>query len=596
MNQYYNAEITSLEIKLNKKNKHQIIYSISRLIVFILSIYFLITYIFFDGGINTLFLFCISLLSYIFIYKLHDKSLNEIYFIKSLLKVYKLEIKAKNGDYTNFNSGEIFINKEHPYSYDLDIFGTKSLYQRINRTFTDLGQKKLAGKLTDLNNTKEKLFKSQEAIEELTHKKNFVFTFLALGDKLIGFNYQSIKSLVSNKSIRTIFSSKLFLYASVFTLFFTYISLLLSYYTILPPIIPFCLLLSQFIFSTLFFKTLAIKKNVASKLYKHIKYYKSLLKHLNSNKFDAAILKEYSNELFKSSNSIKAFKELETILNKIDQRENVTVMFLFNTLYMRDLFIIREYEIWKEKYLQNIQLWIDRISEMEVLISFSIFRMNYPEYVYPSFLDIDKEILIDAKSMGHPFLNKKKLVTNDFKLFKNNFSIVTGANMAGKSTYLRAIGINYVLALNGMPVCAEYMKISILKIFSSMRTTDDINSGTSYFNAELRRIKSMITYIKTNEYTFILLDEILKGTNSQDKLKGSLLFLRKIYTHNVAGIIATHDLELSILEKEYPKNFCNYCFDVDIQNESQFTYKLSKGVAKNMNATYLLNKTLSEIL
>ena len=167
--------------------------------------------------------------------------------------------------------------------------------------------------------------------------------------------------------------------------------------------------------------------------------------------------------------------------------------------------------------------------------------------------------------------------------------------MAGKSTFLRAVGVNYVLAMNGLPVFAESLSVSMFNLFSSMRTTDDVSRGISYFNAELLRLGSLIDCCKKARHSLIILDEILKGTNSLDKLNGSRLFLEKISSLPVTGIIATHDLELSKMENKYPERFNNYCFEIQLAENITYTYKITAGVARNQNATYLLGKMLENI-
>ena len=165
--------------------------------------------------------------------------------------------------------------------------------------------------------------------------------------------------------------------------------------------------------------------------------------------------------------------------------------------------------------------------------------------------------------------------------------------MAGKSTFLRTLGVNYILAMNGLPVFAEEMYVSVFRLFTNMRTTDDLTHGISYFNAELLRLKQLIASLDPNGPSLIILDEILKGTNSLDKLNGSRLFLEYISKRNVTGVIATHDLELSKLEDENPQRFHNYSFEIELGTNVTYTYKIGRGVAKNQNATFLLKQILA---
>ncbi|MBQ7439846.1 MAG: DNA mismatch repair protein MutS, partial [Paludibacteraceae bacterium] len=277
----------------------------------------------------------------------------------------------------------------------------------------------------------------------------------------------------------------------------------------------------------------------------------------------------------------------------LDQRNEVWVP-ISNALYLADYFIVRRFLLWQDRYLMHIEDWIDAVSHFDALVSMATFRFNEPEATDAELVNAD-EVVYEARGLYHPFLGQKA-VRNDFSIRDQHYYIVTGANMAGKSTFLRSVGINYVLACCGMPVFADSLRVSLFSLFSSMRTTDDLAHGISYFNAELLRLQQLIETCRRNNHTLIILDEILKGTNSLDKLNGSRLFLQSVATLPVTGIIATHDLELSKMEQEYPDRFHNYCFEIQLSDEITYTYRLSEGVARNQNATYLLKNILNTAL
>ena len=294
-------------------------------------------------------------------------------------------------------------------------------------------------------------------------------------------------------------------------------------------------------------------------------------------------------------------------------------------------FLVRSFLKWKNTYMVKMEEWMHIISEMDAMVSMANFRYNHPEAEEAEFVsgkqeaDAESEvsesnvsenteigspeIVFEGKNLYHPFLGAKA-VKNDFTIKDDNYYIITGANMAGKSTFLRSLGVNYILAMAGMPVFADQLKISRFRLFSSMRTTDDLTHGISYFNAELIRLEELLKFCKesTKEKfckesiegdkeplrTLIILDEILKGTNSLDKLNGSRKFLEAISKQPVSGIIATHDLELSKMENDASGKFHNYCFEIDLGTDVTYTYKIQKGVARNQNATFLLNKILEK--
>ena len=284
---------------------------------------------------------------------------------------------------------------------------------------------------------------------------------------------------------------------------------------------------------------------------------------------------------------------------------------------LSDFFLVRSFLKWKNTYMMKMEEWMHIISEMDAMVSMANFRYNHPEAEEAEFVSGKQEagsenkfsentgigspeIVFEGKNLYHPFLGTKA-VKNDFTIKDDNYYIITGANMAGKSTFLRSLGVNYILAMAGMPVFADQLKISRFRLFSSMRTTDDLTHGISYFNAELIRLEELLKFCKESAEdnkeplrTLIILDEILKGTNSLDKLNGSRKFLEAIAKQPVSGIIATHDLELSKMENDASGKFHNYCFEIDLGTDVTYTYKIQKGVARNQNATFLLNKILEK--
>ncbi|HEV8512496.1 MAG TPA: DNA mismatch repair protein, partial [Cyclobacteriaceae bacterium] len=232
---------------------------------------------------------------------------------------------------------------------------------------------------------------------------------------------------------------------------------------------------------------------------------------------------------------------------------------------------------------------LESLAEWDALISFSTFHYNNPNY---AFADIDEQLIIDGKEIGHPLIHSKVRVANDFSLGNPaNVMLVTGANMAGKSTFLRAIGVNYILALNGAPVCASQWKCAVATLRSGMRTSDSLKDHASYFYAELNRLQSIIEELRTRKPVIILLDEILKGTNSNDKLAGSRELIKQFIDKNTLVLIATHDILLGDMETQYPNRILNTCFEGRIENDQlTFDYKLNRGLAQRANATFLMKK------
>ena len=214
------------------------------------------------------------------------------------------------------------------------------------------------------------------------------------------------------------------------------------------------------------------------------------------------------------------------------------------------------------------------------------YGFNHYKQQYPTIVSTG---VINAQQTGHPLLNPEACVLNDFKIDNEQFLIITGANMAGKSTFLRTVALHIVMANMGLPVCATKAQYAPIKLITSMRTTDSLTDDESYFYSELKRLKFIVDQIKTDRY-FIILDEILKGTNSTDKAIGSRKFIDKLVASKSTGIIATHDLSLTAAADELDE-VANYYFDAQIvDGELYFDYTLKEGVCQNMNASFLLKK------
>lgn len=308
------------------------------------------------------------------------------------------------------------------------------------------------------------------------------------------------------------------------------------------------------------------------------------------------MLKSLKQRLFdKESGSVTAFAELSRILGMYDLRGNFLMYLLLNGTVMYDILVSRMFLKWAEKYGKAITGWTDCIAEIDALTSLGTYAFNNPGNTYAEIPDNPSDTIIQAVDIIHPFLSDGTGVPNSFTLKRNNMAIVTGANMAGKSTFLRTIGVSFILAANGAPVCAGKFSFVPVSLFSSMRTTDNLAKDISYFQAELLRLKQMLEHVKSHDYTLIILDEILKGTNSADKLNGSMLVLNELSRHEISGIVATHDLGITKLEETAPDRFTNYCFEIELSGEIQYSYKIRRGVARNMNASYLIEAMLNMI-
>lgn len=517
---------------------------------------------------------------------------------ESIRSVYQKEVAYLNGDFSGFPSGEQYVNPHHEFTLDLDIFGPQSLFNRINRTVTTGGSDFLAKELAETRvRSIDDIEKLREAIRELSKKETLRTEFLAQG-KGTKINTTAIMEAlheVQQLHVSNLAAHKLTFITAVDSIIVFYGLLAGAVFGLLSASFPMLWVLLQIMAVYLLFgRTLKRVNQSINIILPRLGTYVSMIMQIVTSDLKSREGRDIIGQLSADKqDALKSFRLLKGIINDLDQRNEVWVP-ISNALYLADYFIVRRFLLWQDRYMMCIEDWIDAVSHFDALVSMATFRYNEPETTDAELVDAD-EVVYEACGLYHPFLGEQA-VRNDFSISDQHYYIITGANMAGKSTFLRSVGINYVLATCGMPVFADRLRVSLFSLFSSMRTTDDLAHGISYFNAELLRLQQLIETCRQNSHTLIILDEILKGTNSLDKLNGSRLFLQSVLALPITGIIATHDLALSEMQQEHPDRFHNYCFEIRLSDEITYTYRLSEGVARNQNATYLLKNILKTAL
>ena len=596
LNKLYKEQIAALAQSIGSLRAKSRVFVMAEVLSFAVSIGFVVLFTILNDASWTLGVALCVLFLYFYIRNLDTKNDRKIADALALKLVYEKEVAYQMGDYTKFDAGERYLQPTHPFTFDLDVFGQGSLFQRINRTISSGGSdylaESLSGKWESLPTTEllKHIEQRVEAIGELAKNEPFLSQFKAQGaEKPIdtaavkeafgSIHALQIPSYFGNPTFRTL------LYANLVGF---YLSIFLSIGNFVPAFLPLWWGIFNFFLATFCtHKYIKLVNEAISKLKDQVRGYVNMASLIEKQSFTATHLCELKANL---SGAMASFGQLERILQKIDNRSNEIGIVLFNCFGLLDITIIRHFLRWQRTYEPITDQWIGASSVFDALVSMATFRLNEDKAEEATVVG-DNEVSYKARSIYHPFLGEKA-VRNNFDIQNHEYYIITGANMAGKSTFLRTLGVNYILAMNGLPVFAEEMRVSVFRLFTNMRTTDDLTHGISYFNAELLRLKQLIASLDPNVPSLIILDEILKGTNSLDKLNGSRLFLEYISERNVTGVIATHDLELSKLEDENPQRFHNYSFEIELGTDVTYTYKIGRGVARNQNATFLLKQIL----
>jgi len=514
------------------------------------------------------------------------------------LKLYRNELSALMGNYTSFDDGNEFADSQHPFASDLDLFGEESIFQMLNRNFSNAGKGFLANILNTLEKDGDTIRTRQKTVEELSLLPKWLIHFRALG--FMAFSKETSFSPDPNKLAETlpawinrqsIFKSKLFKYSQYILPILSVLVFVLYLMSFISSSVFILYLILSLAFTGFYAKQINQQHAELSKQSDTFFRFQKLINHIEKAEFKSEGLQKIQKDFYCETKTAScALKNLARITQAFDTRLNIFAWLILNYFLLWDIRQSIRLEKWKSAHKELPTKVFSAIAELEMLAGLSTFSYNRSDLIFPEI--IDKGFRVEGKDIGHPLMPEETRVGNDV-LFPSakQFHVITGANMAGKSTYLRTVGVNLVLALSGAAVCAKEFKTSILQPFTSIKTTDSLSNNESYFYAELLRLQRIIEALKTGDSYFIILDEILKGTNSKDKEQGSKALVKQLVGLNAAGIIATHDLKLADLNKSFPENVKTACFEVEIENEQLvFDYKLRAGVSQNLNATFLMKK------
>ncbi|MFT4831818.1 MAG: hypothetical protein ACI815_001468 [Psychroserpens sp.] len=582
LNAFYRKRITEYTSELTRVKKLLLASSMLRLIIFLAAL----IGIYFSLGNTRLILGIIlgTIVIFVLLVSRHADLANTKEKILALIKINDTEIKVLGRDYKELPNGNQFADPLHHFSQDIDLFGKGSFFQYTNRTTLEQGTEKLAQLFAE--NRIDGIEEKQEGIKELTQMAEWRQQFAA--------EATLVKTEISAKTITGWLNSYAFFVPRVMK----YVPLLFSVLSILVVALYFMDIVSAYVLGFWVFTGLGItgsylgKINTLSaqtgKVQTVFQQYQKLISQIEKTEFTSELLRNKKAMVARKDRKTSlVLKDFARLLGALDQRNNMFFGVVGNGFLLWDLNQAFKIEQWIKTYGQEVGMWFDTIAFFDAYNSLGNFAFNHPKYSFPKLTD--DAVVLKTTDATHPLLDPQKSVTNDFEIQGEQFLIITGANMAGKSTFLRTVSLQIVMSNMGLPVCASAASYSPIKLITSMRTSDSLTDDESYFFSELKRLKFIVDQIKTDRY-FIVLDEILKGTNSTDKAIGSRKFVEKLIGSRATGIIATHDLSLCEASNTLPQ-VENHYFDAEIlDGELYFDYKIKEGVCQNMNASFLLKK------
>ena len=515
----------------------------------------------------------------------HSKAKFKLLLAESRLQVSEEELQRISLDINSLDQGSEFYDQFHPYHEDLDIYGKHSIFQLINRTTTLYGKQTLA-KWLDAPAENEIIIKRQQTQTELKEKLDLRQNFQAFG--LLFKEKTNPEALLEWLGDTQKAHAPFYLKAALAVLPLAMITtIVMSLSGLVVYQVPILIGFINAAFLLTVFKKLEEITRKTESGYKSLQVLKHHIELLENESFESEALKNIQQNLRTENSKASDFiQQLHSILDNLQNRANLMYV-VFDVLLLLDVFWYIRIQNWRSKNQVNLESWFKSIGEFEALSSIAGFSHVNPDYTLPQLTD--EPYQLKAETLGHPMISAQSRISNDFEFKgKGGVCLITGSNMSGKSTFLRTLGVNCILGLMGAPVCAESMTIGQMKVFTSMRSKDDLEEHVSSFYAELKRLKQLLGYIDGDKPILYMIDEVLKGTNSDDRHKGATALIKQLNSTDAFGFVSTHDIELGNITNQL-KHVKNYSFNSIIEgDEIIFDYTLTDGICKSFNATKLM--------
>jgi len=581
----YSERISHFTEAVRRQTRRINLFSLARLLALIAMVWLLVLGIKTDAGLFYL-LSGLMLVLFLSLVSIFNKHKGERDLLRQLLLLNEKELACLEHDFHDLPDGSEHTDTSHPWAHDLDLFGKGSLFQYLNRSSTLKGSEILAAMLSREPGSADTILNRQQITDDLKERIDFRQHYTASGE-LVEEKPEDLQDIARWIDSTTYINKYPWLF---------YLALGISLFTLLILLgmifdaSRFKLLLYPFLFNMMVLSPFLLRtqkyQEAISKKHGLLEGYARLLKEIAQTSFSHPDLQKRSKLAREGTIRVK---RLSRLLHLFDQRLNMLIGFLLNGLFLFDFIMLHLLERWKRKNRKEIMEWIEITGWTDAMISLSGFAWNHPGFRMPEFIEQDDGMEISG--LGHPLIPDQKRITNDLLITREKVVVITGANMAGKSTFLRSMGVNMVLGYAGCPVCATRFRCSYMGLHSSMRTADSLKDEESYFLAEIKKLQLIVKEMESGKPVLILLDEVLKGTNTTDKKLGSVGLIQKSLSYPVRCFIATHDLSLGELENAHAGQVVNYCFESYIKDmELSFDYTIRRGIATNMNASFLMKK------
>ena len=571
----------------------------ARLIVVLAALAGFFWFIFRDDLIPSLLFLGMGIIAFVALMFRHDKSLAREKRSAQLLALNGAGLDRIQGRWNRFPvDGREFADDSHPYASDLDVFGTSSVFQWMNAAQTRLGRLGLARLLSQPPRAVAIIAADQDMVRELAPRLDWRQRFQAAGgypparpakedpETLMTWAEETAEIFPRPALASALRFLPLLSFAYALWIFFQYgLSALM-----IPPFLLHAILASR---------NQALHGPVLDAIRRqkdNLELYLDLLRLGESAGFAGTGLKALSAGLRNPHGTLasEAVHSLQRLADHLETRLNPVLHFLVNALFLWDLQWLWVFRGWRRENGPCLRAWLDALARLEILSSLAVPAFENPDWAFPEFAAAGTSgtagPLVEARGMAHPLLPADSRVGNDLRLgARGEVLIITGSNMSGKSTLMRTVGVNLVLAYAGAPVCARSFGCAALELHTSMRLKDDLEKRISSFYAELLRIKGIVEAARAGRQVLFLVDEIFRGTNSKDRHAGAMAVLRQLHALGAAGLVSTHDLELAQLEAMEPSSFRNFHFQERFEDgKIGFDYKMSPGVSTTTNAMHLL--------